>query len=203
MKATPRRPRTRPTITEQARQQQIIAAAIETIGELGYTRATFAEIAKRAGLSSTGLISYHFASKKALDQEIAARIYSRLAAHMHAAMANVDGPASALAAYIEGLIAFMKVEPNALRAMAGIFMNGGIEYDADAEREATSGISDILQWGQAEGVFRAFDIAVMATTIQRALDGIPLAQLTNPSLDLDTYARELVELFRLATQQRN
>jgi AcrR family transcriptional regulator len=203
MKATPRRPRTRPTITEQARKTQIVAAAIEAIGELGYSRATFAEIAKRAGLSSTGLISYHFASKKALDQEIAASIYSRLAEHMHAAMADVAGPASALAAYIEGLIAFMTVEPNALRAMAGIFMNGGIEYDADAEREATSGISEILRWGQAEGVFRHFDIQVMATTIQRALDGIPLAQMTNPDLDLDTYARELVELFSLATQQPN
>jgi hypothetical protein len=51
-------------------------------------------------------------------------------------------------------------------------------------------------------VFRHFDVQVMATTIQRALDGIPLAQLTNPELDLDTYARELVELFTLATQPR-
>ena len=36
-------------------------AAIETIAQAGYRDATFARIAERAGLSSTGLISYHFA----------------------------------------------------------------------------------------------------------------------------------------------
>jgi AcrR family transcriptional regulator len=203
MEATTRRRRTHPTITEQARQKQIVTAAIETIGELGYTRATFAQIATRAGLSSTGLISYHFASKKALDREIAVEIFSRLTQHMTAAMADPAGPQEALVAYIEGLIGFMKRDPYALRALLDIVMHGSIEYDAETEREATSGISDILRWGQAEGVFRDFDIDVMATTIQRSLDGIPLAQSRNPALDLDAYARELVELFTLATQKRN
>ena len=87
--------------------------------------------------------------------------------------------------------------------MVGIVMHGGVDYDAGSERESISGIAEILRWGQAEGVFRAFDVQVMATTIQRSLDGIPLAQSTNPDLDLDTYARELVELFTLATQKRD
>ena len=202
MQATPRRRTARPSLTEQARKAQIIAAAIETIATQGYERASFAQIAKRAGLSSTGLISYHFTTRKNLDNEIVGAIFGRLAGHMGTAMANVPDPQAALVAYIEGLIGFMKIEPFALRAMAGIVMHGGFDYDAGAEREATSGISEILQWGQAEGVFRAFDIQVMATTIQRALDGIPLAQSTTPDLDLDTYARELVELFTLATRQR-
>ena len=38
-------------------------SAITTIAELGYASASFARIAKRAGLSSTGLISYHFANR--------------------------------------------------------------------------------------------------------------------------------------------
>jgi AcrR family transcriptional regulator len=203
MKAIPRRQRTRPSLTEQARQAQIITAAIETIAELGYTRASFAQIAKRAGLSSTGLISYHFKNKKDLDWEIVKEIYARLTQHMGAAMANVPDPQAALVAYIEGLIEFMKIEPFALNAMVGIVMHGGVDYDADAERESVSGIAEILQWGQAEGVFRAFDVQVMATTIQRSLDGMPLAQSVNPELDLDTYARELVELFTLATQKHD
>jgi hypothetical protein len=82
-------------------------------------------------------------------------------------------------------------------------MHGGVDYDADAERESISGIGEILRWGRAEGVFRAFDVQVMATTIQRSLDGIPLAQSTNLDLDLDTYARELVELFTLATRKHD
>jgi len=202
MEATTRRKQQHPTLTEQARRAQIIAAAIETIARLGYSRASFAQIAKQAGLSSTGLISYHFTSKKDLDWEIVKEIHGRLAQHMSEAMAGVPDPRSALIAYIEGLIGFMKIEPFALQAMVGIVMHGAFDYDAGAERESVSGISEILAWGQAEGVFRSFDVRVMATTIQRSLDGIPLAQMTDPDLDLDTYARELVELFTLATQQR-
>ena len=190
-------------MTEQARKTQIIEAAIETIAELGYAKASFAQIAKRAGLSSTGLISYHFKAKKDLDWEIVTAVYGRLSRHMSDAMEGVSGPQAALVAYIEGLIGFMQVDPHALQAMVGVVMHGGVDYDADSERESTSGVTDILQWGQAEGVFRDFDVQVMATTIQRSLDGIPLAQSTNPALDLDAYARELVELFTLATQKHD
>jgi AcrR family transcriptional regulator len=203
MQAKVNRRRARPTLTEQARRAQIIAAAMETIAEQGYAQASFAQIAKRAGLSSTGLISYHFASKKELDWAIVTEIYDRLTQHMNKAMAGVTHPHAALVAYIEGLIGFMKIEPFALRAMLGIVLHGGVEYDASSEREAVSGIDAILRWGQAEGVFREFDIQVMATTIQRSLDGIPLAQATNHSLDLDMYARELIELFTLATQKHD
>ena len=203
MEAKTSRRRARPTVTEQARQVQIITAATETIAELGYAHASFAQIARRAGLSSTGLISYHFASKQELDSAVVAEIYRRLSQHMAAAMAGIASPAAALVAYIRGLIGFMKIEPFALRAMIAIVMHGGFDYNADSERNAVAGISAILRWGQAEGSFREFDIQVMATTIQRSLDGIPLAQSVNPDLDLDAYARELVDLFTLATQQRD
>jgi hypothetical protein len=116
-------------------------------------------------------------------------------------MADLPDPQAALVAYIEGLIGFMKTDPSALQAMMGVVLHGAVEYDADSEREAVSGIAEILRWGQAAGVFRPFDVQVMATTIQRSLDGIPLAQSTTPDLDLDTYARELVELFTLATRK--
>jgi AcrR family transcriptional regulator len=199
MQATTRR-RTQPTITEQARQAQIVAAAIDTTAELGYGKASFAQIAKRAGLSSTGLISYHFRARKNLDAAVVGDIFDRLSRHMGEAMAGAGDPQAALVAYIEGVIDFMKVDPHALQALMSIVLHGAFEYDADAEHSATSGITDILRWGQADGVFRDFDVRVMATTIQRALDGIPLAQMTDPGLDLDHYARELVELFTRATR---
>lgn len=202
MQARVSRRQARPTITEHARRAQIVAAAIDTIVELGYPQASFSQIAKRAGLSSTGLISYHFKTKRELDGAIVGEIFGRLTHHMTDAMAGVADPRSALVAYIEGLIGFMKQDPHALQALMGLLMNGGFAYDADDEREAISHIGNILRWGQEEGVFRDFDIQVMATTIQRSLDGIPLAQSTTPDLDLDAYARELVELFTLATQAR-
>ncbi|HYH11185.1 MAG TPA: TetR/AcrR family transcriptional regulator [Thermomicrobiales bacterium] len=203
MQAETRRQRRRPSLTEQVRRAQIIAAAIDSIAELGYPKASFAQIAKRAGLSSTGLISYHFKARKNLDWAIVEEIYGRLSSHMGSAMDGIDDPRAALVAYIEGLIGFMKVDPHALQAMMSIVLHGGFEYDASDERESTAGIADILRWGQAEGMFRDFDVRVMATTIQRALDGIPLAQAANPDINLDTWSRELVELFRLATQRHD
>lgn len=200
MQAIPKPERQRITFTEQGRRAQIVAAAIETIADLGYPQASFARIAKRAGLSSTGLISYHFASKRELDQEVVTTIHQRLSLHMHTAMKEASHPQGALVAYIEGLIGFMKSDPAALRAMLAVVMHGAIGYDAASERDATSGIADILQWGQTQGVFRPFDIRVMATTIQRSLDGIPLAQAVEPDLDLDAYASELVDLFTHATR---
>lgn len=202
MQATPARERDQPTVTEQVRRTQIVAAAIDTIAALGYGKASFAQIAKRAELSSTGLISYHFKTRKNLDAAVIADIFDRLSRHMGEAMERASDPRSALVAYIEGLIGFMKVDPHALQALMSIVLHGAFDYDADAERDATSGITDILRWGQAEGVFRDFDVKVMATTIQRALDGIPLAQMADPGLDLDTYARELIELFTLATRKQ-
>jgi AcrR family transcriptional regulator len=202
MQAPPPRERDQPTLTEHARRAQIVAAAIDTIAELGYGKASFAQIAKRAGLSSTGLISYHFRTRKNLDAALVGDIFDRLSCHMGEAMEGAGDPQAALVAYIEGLIGFMKVDPHALQALMSIVLHGAFDYDADAAQRATSGITDILRWGQAEGVFRDFDVTVMATTIQRSLDGIPLAQATDPDLDLDRYARELVQLFTLATRRQ-
>ena len=201
MKAKVAHKRSRPSLIEQTRRAQIVAAAIDVIADVGYARATFAQIAKRAGLSSTGLISYHFADKDELDGAIAASVIDRLSQHMTAAMVDVPDPQAALVAYITGLIGFMQHNPPAMQALFGIVLHGGVSYDGASEREATSGLRDILRWGQTTGQFRAFDLTVMATTIQRSLDGIPLAQATNPTLDLDAYARELITIFTLATRK--
>ena len=41
----------------------------------------------------------------------------------------------------------------------------------------------------------------MAMAIQRAIDGLPFLLERYPDLDLETYARELVTLFSLATER--
>ena len=70
------------TLTEQARRAQIVSAAIGTIADLGYRNATFAQIARRAGLSSTGLISYHFAGKEELISEVVRTVLADIGAFM-------------------------------------------------------------------------------------------------------------------------
>ncbi|MGI8404532.1 MAG: TetR/AcrR family transcriptional regulator, partial [Thermomicrobiales bacterium] len=175
MKATSRRPKAQPTITEIARRKQIIEAAIATIAEIGYVRASFSQIAKTAGLSSTGLISYHFASKQDLNVAIASEVIGTMSAFMHERMRVVSGPQGALVAYIEGTVAFMQEKPAYMQALLGIFTHGGFAYEGEDEQAVVSPLESILRDGQDAGVFRAFDVRVMATTIQRAIDGIPMA----------------------------
>ncbi|MEQ6854825.1 TetR family transcriptional regulator [Lysinibacillus capsici] len=47
------------TFIQEARKQQIIEATIATLDDIGYVKASLAQIAKRASIS-TALISYHF-----------------------------------------------------------------------------------------------------------------------------------------------
>jgi AcrR family transcriptional regulator len=64
------------TFNEEARRTQIVTAAIETIAELDYAQTSFTQIAKRAGLSSTSLISYHFTGKSELVKQVVEQIYA-------------------------------------------------------------------------------------------------------------------------------
>ena len=66
------------------------------LAEAGYRGATFARIARQAGLSSTGLISYHFAGRDELIGEVVATVIGDIAAFMTQRMAGVTGPAAAL-----------------------------------------------------------------------------------------------------------
>ncbi len=185
----------RPTFTETARRAQIVRAAIETIAEVGYCRASFARIARRAGLSSTGLISYHFAAKDELIGQVVTETFSAIGQFMAERMRGPSTAAGALAAYIEGNAAFVAVHRTEMKALLEIFMNGGIHYDSGTELVVLSPIEQILS------KFRDFDTRVMAAVIQRAVDGLPFLLEAHPDLDVGTYARELVTTFGLATRR--
>lgn len=192
---------TQRTFTETARRAQIVEAAIQTIAELGYARASFAQIARRAGLSSTGLISYHFAGKDELIAQVVTEVYTAIAQFMTEHMEQQSTATGALQTYIRANVAFIASHRTQMKALLDIFLNGGIHYDATTELVVTSPVEQILHWGQESGDFRAFDPRVMAAVIQRAIDGLPLLLETVPDLDLDAYAREVATLFDLATRR--
>jgi len=69
------------TFTETARRAQIMAAAIDTIAEVGYGQASLARIAEKA-TTSKGVICYHFDGKEELVREVVAELVARGAAYM-------------------------------------------------------------------------------------------------------------------------
>lgn len=193
--------RARQTFTETARRAQIVEAAIETIAEVGYARASFAQIAKRAGLSSTGLISYHFASKDELIEQVVTTIFGMIGQFMAQHMEQPSSAADALRTYIRANAEFIGMHRTQMKALLDIFMHGGLNYDGTTEAAVVSPVEEILRRGQESGEFRAFDTRVMATVIQRAVDGLPFLLATHPDIDVDAYAREVVTLFELATRR--
>jgi AcrR family transcriptional regulator len=188
------------SVTEQARRAQIVAAAIDTIAAEGYARASFARIARAAGLSSTGLISYHFASKQDLMDAVVHTVLGEFGAFVTDRMNAESGPAGELRAFIAANIAFVKAHRARLLAALAVASAGRGEGTDPLLEADIRGLAELLRAGQRTGEFRAFDVDVMAVAIRSVRDGVLNRLSVEPDLDLDTYTGELVTLFDLATK---
>jgi len=184
-----------------ARRAQIVKAAIETIAEVGFSGASFARIAERAGLSSTRLISYHFDGKDELVAEVTTTVISTLGRFVGERMAQETTPEGALRTYLRANFEFTRTHRTQMKALVAVFMSGAMRYDAADSAQTLSPIEAVLRTGQASGAFREFDIAVMAAVVQRCVEGLPLLLDTRPDLDPGTYADEVTTLFDLATRR--
>jgi AcrR family transcriptional regulator len=190
----------RRSVTTVARRAQIVAATIEVLAETGYRDTSFARIAEHAGLSSTRLISYHFASKGDLIAAVVTQVVEQMAAEVGGRVQAAPDAAARLAAYIEGVVGFTAAHRAPVRALLEIFLAGGLNYNTETVRESAGAVAAILRDGQATGQFRRdFDPRVIATAVQRAVEGVVFALGAEPELDSAGYARELVTLFRLGT----
>jgi AcrR family transcriptional regulator len=194
----------RQSFIEAARRAQIIECAIDAIAELGFGQASLAQIAKRAGVS-TGVISYYFAGKDDLIRAVVAHIFEAGEAFIRPQVDTEGDARSALVTFIRASVGLIAARPNHPLAVLYIVRAGRADgapprYDPAVEQSRSDGYRAILEWGQREGQFRSFDVAVMAATIIEALDFIPQRRLVEPDLDLAAYADELVTLFERATR---
>lgn len=195
----------RQSFIEAARRAQIVQAAIDTIAEVGYAKASMARIAARAGISR-GLISYHFAGKADLMAQVLVTVYTDGAAAMGPAIDAETTPAGRLRAYVTSNLAYMRDHPNRMVAVVEIITGGGLDElpgidPAEGERAVVGVLAHELANGQRDGDFRDFDPTVMARVIRAVIDGIPPLLSADPDLDVDHYAREIVTLVELATRR--
>jgi AcrR family transcriptional regulator len=184
-----------------------VAAAIDTIAEVGYARTSLARIVARAGISR-GLISYHFAGKDDLITQMVHDVVADGIAYIRPrVLVETTGPGM-LRAYIESNLAFMREHRNHMAAIVEIARNG---VTADGQRrfyrDAEAGraerlLGDLLARFQAAGQLRPdFDPKVMAVAIRAAIDAVPPRLASDPDLDIDNYAREIATTFHLATRR--
>jgi AcrR family transcriptional regulator len=190
---------------ETARRAQIVTAAIDTIAEVGYARASLGRIAERIGISR-GLISYHFAGKDELMKEVVREVLEQGTAYMQRRiLAHTTGP-EMLRAYIESNLDFIREHQSEVTAVVEIARNGVTaygqprlySYDID---DAVRALAHLLSGFQAAGQFRAdFDPRAMATAIRGAIDAVSGRLRFDPRFDIDIYAREIANVFALATR---
>lgn len=185
--------------TSTARRAQILDATIELIAEEGFAKASFARIAERARLSSTRLISYHFAGKDELVSALVEHVVAGIGEHVGALVMAAESPRGRLRAYIEGVVGYADSHRAPMAALLQVVMSGA---GGETTRDPSdfSHLERILQSGQEAGEMRDFDLRVMATTIQRSVEVVPFQLQADPGLDCAAYAAELVELFDRATR---
>src|SRR5271154_647068 len=104
---------------EQARRAQIIDCAIDAIAELGFAQASLAQIAKRAGVS-TSVILYYFTSKEELIGEVVAHVFAAADAFVRPRVVSEATARSALRALIESNVAFFAANPKSSLAVMNI-----------------------------------------------------------------------------------
>ncbi len=187
---------------EQARRSQIVAAAIETLAEMGYGKASLAQIAKRA-LISPSLIPYHFTDKDALIYQTLSDIADAWHAYVQAQVAREGTAGAQLRSYIEASLAYMGTRPSHYAALIEIVFNartpdGVLLYRIDDEEDPNRTLlKTVLAHGQQAGEFRAFDVHHMALAIEGAISQF-FGEMHKEGANLEAYTAETAELFARA-----
>lgn len=190
--------RAKRTLTEQARRAQIVTAAIEVIARDGAAQASFKEIAREAGLSSTGLISYHFAGKQELIEEVGREILTRFGEFVLTRTDGVEEPLAVLHGFVEANVEFLRTHRSHATTLVRIKNDLA---PAELTRSDQAALAAVLEQGQQTGVLRDFDPRLVAVFILSIRDGLIRQLDLDPELDLDAAAREFATLVDLTTRK--
>jgi len=187
------------TFIEETRRNQIVASALRTIAEKGYSRTSYAEIAKELGITK-GLIAYHFAGKHDLFLSIIDAIIEGQAQHIRACLTGRTRALERLRAYIEASYEYIVV--NQAKAVALVDLWGSFTspeekraFNARAYGPCSSILRDIFEQGQKNGDFRAFNPRTMTQVLQGTIDGVMLQFVFNPEgINMAESAQHTVDL---------
>jgi AcrR family transcriptional regulator len=170
------------------------------IADAGYAEASFSRIAHHAGLSSTRLISYHFASKEALIAACVEEVVGSLAREVGHRLSVESTAAGRLRTYIPAVVEFSDVHRRAMSALLQILLSGAWSSAVGPE-PAAAPLEGLLRDGQRSGEFRDFDPVVVAAAVQRSVEALPFRLAAEPDLDTSAWAGQLVELFDRGTRR--
>lgn len=189
------------TFVDIARRAQLIECTIDAIADVGYQKASLAEIARRAGITK-GAIFYHFANRDALIEAVLGHV---LTAGTDLIMSRVRAeatPRAQLRAYVGAMVESLHINPRAIQVMFVIghhltdeMGRSRMTHDTGLHETAVAAIEDLLRRGQETGEFGDFPLRSTALVIRATLESMPSYVIGYPNLDLDAYGQDLVTLF--------
>jgi AcrR family transcriptional regulator len=187
---------------EQARRDQIVAAAIDVLSTRGFAAASIGVIAEHVGVSK-GVISYHFAGKNDLLREVVAHVLTEAGEYMRPRIAAADSSLDALRRYVTSNFEYIDAHRPKIMAFIEI-MNGlpqgGTEpppYE-EGHWSAVESLQRLLESGQASGEFGDFSARVMAISVRASIDAVSTLLRAEPATGIRAYGAEVLRIYERA-----
>ena len=183
------------TFTANARRAQMIAAAITTVNEIGYHRASLSEIALRAGVAKSAIV-YYFGAREWLLLSVVDEVFRHLGQEVaQIALAETE-PAARLAAYLRAYLDYVGSHRDEVTAGVEIVVahrtEDGTPLYLTGTEEDSRVLRDILRAGMDAGVFRRMPLPVAISIVEAVLDvGVTEVQ-RDRTADLTPFADETV-----------
>ncbi len=185
------------SLTAQARRAQVVDATVRVLARHGLSGTSFAKIAAEAGISSPGMISYHFADKDELYSVLAQQLLDDCVEAIEEAVSAAPDPLAAVAAYVTSFVSWQDSNRDGVSALwrlASGWKAPGRDSAFD-EAPLVAPLLRVLDEGRRAGMVRAVDTTVVAQAVLCAVEGFRDVATGNPDLAPDDFAAELVELF--------
>lgn len=199
----------RRTFTERARREQIVRAAVDTLAELGYADTSLGKIARTAGLSSVGMISYYFTGKAELMAEVVTTVLSTAGEVVAPRMAAAPTAVERFRAYVQGNFDWAATHRSDAVALVEIAMGTrGTAGSLDLESGAAEFVGALVAEAQDERAAapgggprpEPVDPQVVAAAVRGAINGAvgrSLRRVPGPGPDpeLSAEGAGIAELF--------
>jgi AcrR family transcriptional regulator len=199
------------TFTERARREQIVRAAVETLAGLGYADTSLGKIAKTAGLSSVGMVSYYFTGKAELMAEVVSTVLATAEELVAPRVATAVTAVEQFRAYVEGNLEWAATHRSDAVALVEIVMGTrGTSAPVDLEPAAGEVVAGLVARAQAERAaaretagepaLDPLDPAVVAGAVRGAVNGavgrsLRRRPVPGPDPELAGEGATLAELF--------
>lgn len=196
--------RKRASFIEQARREQVVRAAAETVAQVGYANASLSRIAEQAGISKS-VISYHFSGKDELMVLVAQQFIDTATEFIITRVEAEPTASGQLSAWISGQVEYYAAHRTGFLAMISIITNhrspdGSNPFSSQLTEEVDE-IAQLLERGQRDREFREFDPRATAVIILRSTEALISAWVTDENVDLTAQLDTLLDFVHHAIRR--